>query len=136
MLSIILDDLYIRKFKKKINNIFIDGANPSFIRALKIEIGENEEYEPLVERARKMKSDVSNYMQVIHINNNKITLNKNHLTNWLKHYPNSLTSNLCYPKLPIISSKWRSSTIFMSCYMFELWEKVIHLNGNYLQLKV
>jgi len=68
MLSIILDDLYIRKFKKKINNIFIDGANPSFIRALKIEIGENEEYEPLVERARKMKSDVSNYMQVIPVN--------------------------------------------------------------------
>jgi hypothetical protein len=41
MLSIVLDDLYIRKFKKAINNIFIDGANPSFIRALKIEIGEN-----------------------------------------------------------------------------------------------
>jgi hypothetical protein len=68
MLSIVLDDLYIRKFKKNINNIFIDGANPSFIRALKIEIGENEEYEPLVERARKMKSDVSNYMQVIPVN--------------------------------------------------------------------
>jgi hypothetical protein len=46
MLSIVLDDLCIRKFKKKINNIFIDGANPSFIRALKIEIGESEEYEP------------------------------------------------------------------------------------------
>jgi hypothetical protein len=68
MLSIIVDDLYIRKFKKNINNIFIDGANPSFIRALKIEIGESEEYEPLVARARKMKSDVSNYMQVIPVN--------------------------------------------------------------------
>jgi hypothetical protein len=68
MLSIVLDDLCIRKFKKKINNIFIDGANPSFIRALKIEIGESEEYEPLVARARKMKSDVSNYMQVIPVN--------------------------------------------------------------------
>ena len=69
MLSIVLDDLYIRKFKKAVNNIFIDGANPSFIRALKIEIGdEDEEYEPLVERARKMKSDVSNYMQVIPVN--------------------------------------------------------------------
>jgi hypothetical protein len=45
-----------------------DGANPSFFRALKIEMGENEEYEPLVERARKMKSDVSNYMQVIPVN--------------------------------------------------------------------
>src|SRR5205823_5136613 len=56
MLSIVLDDLYIRKFKKKINNIFIDDANPSFIRALKIAIGESEEYEPLVERAGKMKS--------------------------------------------------------------------------------
>jgi hypothetical protein len=68
MLSIVLDELYIRKFKKKINNIFIDGANPSFIRALKIEIGESEEYEPLVERARKMKSDISNYMQVLPVN--------------------------------------------------------------------
>jgi len=65
MLSIVLDDLYIRKFKKKIYNIFIDASNPSFIRALKIGIGESEEYEPLVERARKMKSDISNYMQVI-----------------------------------------------------------------------
>jgi hypothetical protein len=30
--------------------------------------GGSEEYEPLVERARKMKSDVSNYMQVIPVN--------------------------------------------------------------------
>lgn len=53
--------------KYMISKIFIDGANPSFIRSLKYAIDEETEYEYDVERSRKMKIPVWEYMDVIPI---------------------------------------------------------------------
>jgi hypothetical protein len=51
--------------KFNINKIYIDGANPSFIRSLKIQMDERPDYEFFIERAKKMKRDVWEYMDVI-----------------------------------------------------------------------
>jgi hypothetical protein len=51
--------------KYNINKIFIDGANPSFIRSLKIQMNERPDYEWLIERAKKMKRGVWEYMDII-----------------------------------------------------------------------
>jgi hypothetical protein len=53
----------IKKFN--INKIYIDGANPSFIRSLKSEMDERPDYEWLIERAKKMRRGVWEYMDVI-----------------------------------------------------------------------
>jgi hypothetical protein len=53
----------IKKFN--INKIYIDGANPSFIRSLKTQMDERPDYELLIERAKKMKRGVWEYMDVI-----------------------------------------------------------------------
>jgi hypothetical protein len=57
MLSTVWD--LFRRFGK-INKIYIDSSNPSFIRALKIQIGEVEEYEEIIREA-KAKSRKQNY---------------------------------------------------------------------------
>jgi hypothetical protein len=36
-----------------VDKTYIDGANPSFIRSLKLEIGEDPDYDKVIERARK-----------------------------------------------------------------------------------
>ncbi len=51
--------------KSNINKIYIDGANPSFIRSLKIQMDERPDYEWLIEIAKKMKREVWEYMDVI-----------------------------------------------------------------------
>jgi hypothetical protein len=50
--------------------IWIDGANPSFIRSLKINIGGNEEveYEQAISRYKQMKVDYGQNMKVIPVN--------------------------------------------------------------------
>lgn len=53
----------IRKYH--VNKIYIDGSQPEFIRAIKIMVGENKDYEPLIQRATKMKQALHNYMDVI-----------------------------------------------------------------------
>ena len=37
------------------NKILIDGANPSFIRSLKIQLGENPDYDKVITRYKNMK---------------------------------------------------------------------------------
>jgi hypothetical protein len=49
----------IKKFN--INKIYIDGANPSFIRSLKIQMDERPDYEWLIERTKKMRREVWEY---------------------------------------------------------------------------
>ena len=39
----------------KIHKIYIDGSNPSFIRALKIRMGEDEEYEEVIKEAKSIR---------------------------------------------------------------------------------
>ena len=54
MISVVWD--LFRRFGK-INKIYIDGSNPSFIRALKIQIGEDEEYEEIIREAKSRKQN-------------------------------------------------------------------------------
>jgi hypothetical protein len=55
-----------RKFGR-INKIYIDGSNPSFIRALKIQIGEDEEYEEIIREAKSRKQNYEFSMDVVPI---------------------------------------------------------------------
>jgi hypothetical protein len=49
----------------KINKIYIDGSNPSFIRALKIQIGEDEEYEEIIKEAKSRKRNYEFSMDIV-----------------------------------------------------------------------
>jgi Terminase RNaseH-like domain len=40
--------------KYNVDKTYVDGANPSFIRSLKIETGEDPDYDKVIERARKV----------------------------------------------------------------------------------
>jgi hypothetical protein len=62
MLSVVWD--LFRRFGK-INKIYIDGSNPSFIRALKIQIGEDEEYEEIIREAKSRKRNYEFSMDVV-----------------------------------------------------------------------
>lgn len=44
---------------------WVDGSQPEFIRELKIMVGENKNYEPLIQRAKKSKVELWQYMDVI-----------------------------------------------------------------------
>lgn len=48
--------------------IYIDGANPSFIRSLKIQISEDPEYEKQIEMAQHQKIDPGYWMKVLPVN--------------------------------------------------------------------
>jgi hypothetical protein len=62
MLSTVWD--LFRRFGR-INKIYIDGSNPSFIRALKIQIGEDEEYEEIIKEATSRKQNYEFSMDVV-----------------------------------------------------------------------
>jgi hypothetical protein len=62
MLSVVWE--LFRRFGK-INKIYIDGSNPSFIRALKIQIGEDEEYEEIIKEAKSRKRNYEFSMDVV-----------------------------------------------------------------------
>ncbi len=51
--------------KYHINKIFVDGANPEFIRSLKREICERPDPTLYIERAKKYRRPLENYMDVI-----------------------------------------------------------------------
>ena len=50
-----------------LNKIYIDGSNTSFIRALKIQIGEDEEYEEIIREARNRKQNYEFSMDVVSV---------------------------------------------------------------------
>jgi hypothetical protein len=68
MLSVVWE--LFRRFGK-INKIYIDGSNPSFIRALKIQIGEDEEYEEIIKESKSRKQ---NYENVVPVNSSSCNL--------------------------------------------------------------
>lgn len=61
MLSKVLD----LKSIYHVNKIFVDGSNPEFIRSLKGATGERPDPTPYIERAKKYKRPLENYMSVI-----------------------------------------------------------------------
>jgi hypothetical protein len=62
----------IRKYD--VNKVYIDGANPSFIRSLKLQMGEDVEYDKVIARAKTEGIDdpaaIAN-MKVVPVNFNK-----------------------------------------------------------------
>jgi hypothetical protein len=64
MLSVVWE--LFRRFGK-INKIYIDGSNPSFIRSLKIQIGEDEDYEQIIKEAKSRKRNYEFSMDVVPI---------------------------------------------------------------------
>jgi hypothetical protein len=63
-----LDKVYDLYLKFAATKIFIDGSTPAFIRSLKQMIGENEDYERVIETAKHEKIDPNERMIVIPIN--------------------------------------------------------------------
>jgi hypothetical protein len=56
--------------KYQIQKIYIDAANPSFIRSLKLAIGDREDYENQITYYKKMKWNWHNHMTVIPVSFN------------------------------------------------------------------
>jgi hypothetical protein len=56
--------------KYKVQKVYIDAANPSFIRALKQMIGDREDYESQISYYKKMKWNWHNHMTVIPVSFN------------------------------------------------------------------
>ena len=57
-----------KKYGRSINKIYVDGANPSFIRGLKLAIGEDEQYEQVVKDCNKSGRELEMDMDVIPVN--------------------------------------------------------------------
>ena len=66
MLSIVWGLL--QKYGRTIGKIYIDGANPSFIRALKLQMGEDEDYDEIIKECKAKKRDYEFEMDVVPVN--------------------------------------------------------------------
>lgn len=63
-----LEKIYELDKNYRVNNIYVDGANPEFIRSLKMEIGESPDpayYNEYIDMTRKNRLNIENYMKVI-----------------------------------------------------------------------
>jgi len=58
--------------KYDIDKVYIDGANPSFIKSLKIQIGEDADYDKVIARyrAEKLGDDATKDMKIVPVNFN------------------------------------------------------------------
>lgn len=56
------------ELSKKNGKIYIDGANPSVIKSLKIELGEDSDYDKVIARYKSQGWDWTNNMVVIPVN--------------------------------------------------------------------
>jgi hypothetical protein len=66
MLGIVWNIL--QKYGRTISKIYVDDANPSFIRALKLQMGEDEEYEEIIKDCKASKRDYEYDMNVTPVN--------------------------------------------------------------------
>ena len=59
--------------KYQVDSVYIDGANPSFIKSLKLQIGEDPDYDKVIARYRSEGSGDSwgEYMKIVPVNFNK-----------------------------------------------------------------
>src|SRR5919197_5223838 len=91
-------ELYMKfQFDGSVDRIYVDGANPSFIRSLKLALGEREDYEKVIEHYRsksKLWSNPQTYMTVVPVN-----FAKEH-KDMIAHCRNLMSSGLVtiYPK--------------------------------------
>jgi hypothetical protein len=54
-----------------VSKTWVDGSQPEFIRELKVMVGENKNYESLVQRAKKSKVEIWQYMDIIPVQFNE-----------------------------------------------------------------
>src|ERR671939_255184 len=68
MLSLVYDLMS----KYQVDKVYIDGANPSFIRSLKLQIGEDPDYDKVIARYKSegLGDSWSQYMRIIPVNFN------------------------------------------------------------------
>jgi hypothetical protein len=62
-----LSTVYSLMSKYNVDKVYIDGANPSFIRSLKLQIGEDADYDKVIARYRseKLGDSWSQYMKIV-----------------------------------------------------------------------
>jgi Terminase RNaseH-like domain len=67
-----LSTIYSLMSKYNVDKVYIDGANPSFIRSLKLQIGEDADYDKVIARYRseKLGDSWSQYMKIVPVNFN------------------------------------------------------------------
>jgi hypothetical protein len=67
-----LSTVYSLMSKYNVDKVYIDGANPSFIRSLKLQIGEDADYDKVITRYRleKMSGNWSQDMKIVPVNFN------------------------------------------------------------------
>ncbi|MFL6341586.1 MAG: hypothetical protein ACJ72U_08570, partial [Nitrososphaeraceae archaeon] len=67
-----LSTVYSLMSKYHVDKVYIDGANPSFIKSLKLQIGEDQDYDKVIARHRseKMSADWSQDMRIVPVNFN------------------------------------------------------------------
>jgi hypothetical protein len=67
-----LSTTYSLMSKYDVDKVYIDGANPSFIRSLKLQIGEDADYDKVIARYRseKLGDNWSQDMRIVHVNFN------------------------------------------------------------------
>ncbi|MFL6349588.1 MAG: hypothetical protein ACJ72X_15000 [Nitrososphaeraceae archaeon] len=67
-----LSTVYALMSKYNVDKVYIDGANPSFIRSLKMQIGEDPDYDKVIARYRseKLGDNWSQNMRIVPVNFN------------------------------------------------------------------
>jgi hypothetical protein len=67
-----LSTVYGLMSKYDVDKVYIDGANPSFIRSLKLQIGEDQDYDKVIARYRseKLGDNWSQDMRIVPVNFN------------------------------------------------------------------
>src|ERR671930_105586 len=67
-----LSTVYTLMSKYNVDKVYIDGANPSFIRSLKLQIGEDADYDKVIARykSEKLGDDWSKDMKIVPVNFN------------------------------------------------------------------
>jgi hypothetical protein len=56
------------EFTKKNGKIYVDGANPSVIKSLKLQLGENPDYDKVIAHYKSLKWDWTRAMTVVPVN--------------------------------------------------------------------
>ena len=68
-----------------VSKTWVDGSQPEFIRELKLMVGENKNYEPLIQRAKQSKVELWQYMDIIPVMfNEKGRMMIDHMRRWFE----------------------------------------------------
>jgi hypothetical protein len=91
-----LSTVYSLMSKYNVDKVYIDGANPSFIRSLKLQIGEDPDYDKVIatHRSEKMSGNWSQDMKIVPVNfNSEHKAMLGHCKMILEHDPRKIAIN-------------------------------------------